>query len=124
MFAKGTHKDQYREVAAFVAQQHPDYREQASLMTMEQFPDFYEYYLRKNGLAHEVTILAGGNADVEDVSKYLNAVDFRYLWYLIGGIYRPEPDFMKYLNEEFKLVTEKDFYNTRVMLFESRKPGK
>ncbi len=115
-------KEEFREIAEYVADQNEAYHENAMVVGLvykiaPESSDYIDYYLEQYGLDLRVD-LAGGRAD--DILKVVEKVcarQPRYIWF-ISGHDQPDAVFMDFLRSHFDLIDHQERHKADAWLFE------
>ena len=115
-------KEQWREAVYFMAENDKNYKN-ALIIGYAWNPQYFNYYLEKEGSVRRVTLMAGEEKDIPEIANIINKTSPPYVWYIYGQRI-PDKSYINFMKKRFSLIEEKEFLGTGVLLFKNIGPVK
>ncbi|MCK4794617.1 MAG: glycosyltransferase family 39 protein [Desulfobacteraceae bacterium] len=112
------HKAQFREAAGVIVDRDHLY-EDSMIIGYTHAAEYLDYYFRKMGCHRRVSLIGGQEKDIPKVAAAIAAEKPKYVWY-VHAHRIPESQFMKFLHENLKFLSHKNFVGAKVYLFENK----
>lgn len=111
-------KEQFRE-AANVVLENKKITDQSIIIACAWNLYYFDYFFKQAGTSLKVSGKYLKKEDIPELNTLLERSQKKYLWYLIGHRY-PSQEFLQYLNNNYVLLTKKQFKGSSFFLFQLR----
>ena len=112
-------KHQYREAVDYVIQHETEWPD-TPVVGFAWNKSYLNYYFERLGGQSRVELIAGKAEHVSRVSDMVDNIQPRAFWYVLMATPKADPEFLEYLNDEFDVRDEQEFYGASVRLLAPR----
>jgi mannosyltransferase len=116
-------KEQFREAVQYLVEGERHY-DDSVILVWGAHRDQFDYYFEKSGSSRQIDLAAGREDDLVPVIQYIVKENPRYVWYvLVDARALLEPQFARFLNENFTILDHRQFVGLNVWLLENPAVG-